>query len=115
MSPFNAFLFLQGLESLHVRMERHCENTMAVATFLAEHPRVSWVNYPGLADNPYHALANRYMPRGASSVLCFGIEGGVGRGRALHRGRAVHESSRERRRREDPGHPPGLHHAPPAR
>jgi O-acetylhomoserine (thiol)-lyase len=80
LSPFNAFLFLQGLESLHVRMDRHCDNTLAVARHLAAHPRVSWVNYPGLADNPYHALAQRYMPRGASSVLTFGVEGGSSAG-----------------------------------
>jgi O-acetylhomoserine (thiol)-lyase len=80
LSPFNAFLFLQGLESLHVRMDRHCDNTLAVARHLAAHPRVSWVNYPGLADNPYHALAQRYMPRGASSVLTFGVEGGASAG-----------------------------------
>jgi O-acetylhomoserine (thiol)-lyase len=80
LSPFNAFLFLQGLESLHVRMDRHCDNTLAVARHLAAHPQVSWVNYPGLADNPYHALAQRYMPRGASSVLTFGVEGGASAG-----------------------------------
>jgi len=80
LSPFNAFLFLQGLESLHVRMERHCDNTLAVARFLDEHPKVSWVNYPGLPGNRYHDLARRYMPRGASSVLCFGIEGGAAAG-----------------------------------
>jgi O-acetylhomoserine (thiol)-lyase len=77
MSPFNAFLFLQGLESLHVRMERHCDNTLAVARHLQAHPQVAWVNYPGLEDNRYHALARRYMPRGASSVLTFGIDGGA--------------------------------------
>ena len=80
LSPFNAFLFLQGLESLHVRMERHCDNALAVARHLAAHPRVTWVNYPGLEDNRYHALAARYMPRGASSVLTFGIEGGADAG-----------------------------------
>ena len=77
LSPFNSFLFLQGLESLHVRMDRHCDNTLSVARHLAKHPAVSWVNYPGLADNRYHALAQRYMPRGASSVLTFGVEGGA--------------------------------------
>jgi len=80
LSPFNAFLFLQGLESLHVRMERHCDNTLAVARHLAAHPSVSWVNYPGLEENRYHALARRYMPRGASSVLTFGIHGGAAAG-----------------------------------
>jgi len=77
LSPFNSFLFLQGLESLHVRMERHCDNAMAVARFLDEHPGVSWVNYPSLPDSKYHDLAQKYCPRGASSILTFGIQGGV--------------------------------------
>ena len=77
MSPFNAFLFLQGLETLHVRMQRHCENAMAVASFLEAHPRVSWVNYPGLPGSRYHELAGRYLPKGASAILTFGIAGGA--------------------------------------
>ncbi len=76
LSPFNAFLFLQGLESLHVRMDRHCDNALAVAKFLDDHPRVDWVNYPGLPANKYHALARKYTPRGPSSILTFGIKGG---------------------------------------
>jgi len=76
MSPFNAFLFLQGLETLPVRMDRHCANAMAVAEFLKVHPRVEWVNYPGLEDNRYHALAKKYMPKGVSSILTFGVKGG---------------------------------------
>jgi len=76
LSPFNAFLFLQGLETLHVRMDRHCDNAMAVAKFLDEHPAVSWVKYAGLADNEYHALAQKYLPKGASSIMTFGIRGG---------------------------------------
>jgi O-acetylhomoserine (thiol)-lyase len=76
LSPFNAFLFLQGLESLHVRMDRHCDNALAVAKFLEDHPQVSWVNYPGLPGNKYHALARKYTPRGPSSILTFGIKGG---------------------------------------
>ena len=80
LSPFNAFLFLQGLETLHVRMQRHCENAQAVAEFLAAHPRVSWVNYPGLPGNRYHDLARRYMPRGASAILTFGVKGGADAG-----------------------------------
>jgi O-acetylhomoserine (thiol)-lyase len=76
IAPFNAWLLLQGLETLPVRMERHCANAMAVAQFLQDHPRVAWVSYPGLAGDPYHALAKRYLPRGASSLLAFGIEGG---------------------------------------
>ena len=76
LSPFNAFLFLQGLETLPVRMDRHCENALAVARFLEEHPLVSWVNYPGMPDNPYHELARRYLPKGPSAILSFGVRGG---------------------------------------
>ncbi len=77
LSPFNAFLFLQGLETLHVRMDRHCANALAVARFLDAHPRVAWVNYPGLESSPYHDLAARYLPQGASAIMTFGIEGGA--------------------------------------
>jgi O-acetylhomoserine (thiol)-lyase len=76
MSPFNAFAFLQGLETLHVRMERHCSNAVAVAEFLRNHDKVSWVNYPGLPDNKYQPLVEKYLPRGASSLLSFGVNGG---------------------------------------
>ena len=76
ISPFNAWLLLQGIETLPVRMDRHCDNAMAVAKFLESHPKVSWVNYPGLPGNQYHALAKRYMPKGAGSLLSFGIRGG---------------------------------------
>ncbi len=77
LSPFNAFLFLQGLETLPVRMDRHCANALAVARFLEEHPRVAWVSYPGLASSRYHALARRYLPKGAGAILTFGVEGGA--------------------------------------
>jgi len=77
ISPFNAWLLLQGLETLHVRMERHSENALAVARFLQEHPLVSWVNYPGLPGSRYHALAQKYLPRGASGLLTFGVKGGA--------------------------------------
>ncbi len=76
LSPFNSFLLLQGLETLPVRMDRHCENALAVAEFLAAHPSVAWVNYPGLRNSPYHALATRYLSKGASAILTFGIDGG---------------------------------------
>ncbi len=76
LSPFNAFLLLQGLETLHVRMDRHVANAAAVARFLAEHPMVEWVNYPGLGDGPNRALAEKYLPRGAGAILSFGIRGG---------------------------------------
>ncbi len=77
LAPLNAWLLLLGLESLHVRMERHCVNALAVAQFLKDHPRVAWVNYPGLPDNKYHALAKKYLPKGASGLLNFGIKGGA--------------------------------------
>ncbi len=76
LSPFNAFLFLQGLETLHVRMDRHCSNAQAVAEFLAAHPAVSWVKYAGLPDNEYHELAKKYLPMGPGSILTFGVKGG---------------------------------------
>jgi len=80
ISPFNAWLLLQGLETLPVRMERHCANAMKVAQFLQSHAKVAWVSYPGLAGNKYHALAQRYLPRGAGSLLSFGIKGGFAAG-----------------------------------
>jgi O-acetylhomoserine (thiol)-lyase len=76
LAPFNAWLLLQGLETLPVRMERHCANAMGVARFLEGHPKVAWVSYPGLAGNRYHALTERYMPKGAGALLAFGIRGG---------------------------------------
>jgi len=80
LSPFNSFLLLQGLETLHVRMDRHCANALAVAQFLEAHPRVSWVNYPGLKSSKYYALAQKYLPKGASAVMTFGIKGGAAAG-----------------------------------
>lgn len=77
ISPFNAFLFLQGIETLSLRMDRHVANAQRVAEFLNEHPRVAWVSYPGLADSPYHERAARYLPRGAGAVFTFGIRGGI--------------------------------------
>jgi O-acetylhomoserine (thiol)-lyase len=80
LSPFNSFLFLQGLETLHVRMPRHCENALAVARFLEAHPAVSWVNYPGLESHPDYARAQRYLPAGQGAILGFGIKGGSAAG-----------------------------------
>jgi O-acetylhomoserine (thiol)-lyase len=77
LSPFSAWILLQGLETLHVRVERHVENAMAVAKFLEGHPRVSWVNYPGLPGSKYHALAKKYLPKGSGSIMTFGIKGGM--------------------------------------
>jgi O-acetylhomoserine (thiol)-lyase len=81
MSPFNAFLFLQGLETLHVRMERHVKNTEAVAKFLVGDSRVGWVNYPSLPSSPYYPLAQKYLPRGAGAIMTFGIRGGYEAGK----------------------------------
>lgn len=83
LSPFNAFSFLQGLETLHVRMERHVDNALAVARFLQQHERVQWVNYPGLPENRYHQLSKKYLPRGCSSLMSFGIKGGMEAGIAF--------------------------------
>ena len=77
LSPFNAFLILQGIETLHLRMDRINQNTLAVARYLQQHPKVAWVNYAGLGDHPEHALAQKYLPRGASGLLTFGLPGGV--------------------------------------
>jgi O-acetylhomoserine (thiol)-lyase len=81
LSPFNAFLFLQGLETIHLRMPRHSENALAVAGHLEKHPAVAWVHYPGLASSPEKARADRYFPRGAGAILGFGIKGGLAAGR----------------------------------
>ncbi|HXZ52561.1 MAG TPA: O-acetylhomoserine aminocarboxypropyltransferase/cysteine synthase family protein [Burkholderiales bacterium] len=77
LSPLNAWLLLQGIESLPVRMDRHCANALAVANFLQGHKQVAWVNYPGLPGSKYHALAQKYLPRGASGLLNFGVRGGA--------------------------------------
>lgn len=81
ISPFNSFLLLQGLETLSLRVERHVANAKRVAEFLSEHPLVSWVNYPSLPGNKYHALAQKYLPKGAGSIFTFGIKGGVEAGK----------------------------------
>lgn len=81
LSPFNAFLFLQGLETLPLRMERHVENAQKAAEFLAQHELVTWVNYPGLKDNPYHALAQKYLPKGSGAIFTFGLKGGLNEGK----------------------------------
>lgn len=80
MSPFNAFLILQGLETLSLRMERHCENALAVARWLKAHDKVAWVNFAGLEDDRYHALARKYCKGTPASLLTFGIKGGFDAG-----------------------------------
>jgi O-acetylhomoserine (thiol)-lyase len=81
LSPFNAFLFLQGLETLHLRMPRHSENALAVAKYLSKHPKVSWVNYPGLDSSPDKERVKKYLHKGAGAILGFGIKGGSEAGR----------------------------------
>ena len=81
LSPFNAFLFLQGLETLALRMERHSENALKVASYLQDHPAVAWVNYPGLESHPSHALAKKYLRGKYGAILGFGIKGGLESGR----------------------------------
>ncbi|HLT57955.1 MAG TPA: homocysteine synthase [Limnochordales bacterium] len=81
ISPFNSFLFLQGLETLHLRMERHVENALEIARWLQEHPLVSWVNYPGLPGHPSYEKAKKYLPKGPGSIFTFGIKGGLEAGR----------------------------------
>ncbi len=81
LSPFNAFLLLQGLETLHLRLPRHCENALKAAQFLAKHPKVAWVNYPGLSDSKQVDKVRRYLPHGAGAILGFGVKGGAAAGR----------------------------------
>ena len=81
VSPFNAFQFLQGLETLGMRMDRHCSNAMAVAEHLEKHPAVTWVNHPGLPSSPYHDIARKYLPQGCGAIFTFGIKGGIEAGR----------------------------------
>ena len=83
ISPFSSFLLLQGLETLHLRMERHSQNALAVATHLESHPGVEWVNYPGLKSSKYYARAQKYMPTGQSALVTFGIKGGFEAGKKL--------------------------------
>jgi O-acetylhomoserine (thiol)-lyase len=83
LSPFNSFLLLQGVETLHLRLQRHSENATKVANFLLEHPAVEWVNYPALPTSPYYELAKKYFPDGAGALVTFGIRGGFEAGKKL--------------------------------
>lgn len=83
IAPFNSWLLLQGLETLHLRMERHSENATKVAAFLEQHPQVEWVSYPGLASHPSYHLAQKYLPKGQGAILTFGIRGGAEAGQKL--------------------------------
>ncbi len=83
LSPFNAFLLLQGIETLHLRLERHSQNALAVARHLEQHSGVEWVNYPGLESSPYHQRARKYLPAGQGALITFGIKGGYEAGKKL--------------------------------
>jgi O-acetylhomoserine (thiol)-lyase len=83
LAPFSAFLLLQGIETLHLRLQRHSENALAVAKHLEKHPGVEWVNYPGLQSSPYHERALKYLPNGQGGLVTFGIKGGFEAGRKL--------------------------------
>jgi O-acetylhomoserine (thiol)-lyase len=83
LAPFNAFLLLQGVETLSLRMDRHCANALALAHWLDAHPKVAWVNYPGLEGGRYYDLARKYLPKGAGAVLTFGIKGGAAAGKTF--------------------------------
>nr|MDA8207737.1 PLP-dependent transferase [Actinomycetota bacterium] len=85
-TPFNSFLFLQGVETLSLRMERHVQNAQAVAEWLETRDEVAWVSYAGLASSPWHARQQRYLPRGAGAILAFGIKGGADAGRRFIEG-----------------------------
>ncbi|NOT60041.1 MAG: homocysteine synthase [Acidobacteria bacterium] len=90
LSPFNAFLILQGAETLHLRLERHCENALAVAKFLQAHAQVASVNYPGLESSPYHERAKKYLPNGAGALVTFEIRGGLEAGKKFINGVKLH-------------------------
>lgn len=90
LSPFNAFLLLQGLETLHLRMERHCANAMKVAQFLESHPKVKWTNYPGLKSSKYHDLAKKYLTNGYGALVGFGLKSGLEGGRKFIDSLALH-------------------------
>ena len=83
LSPFNSFLLLQGIETLHLRLERHSQNALAVAKYLASHPGVEWVNYPGLESSQYYERAKKYLPAGQGALVTFGIKGGYEAGKKL--------------------------------
>ena len=114
ISPFNSFLFLQGIETLGMRMDRHVANAMAAAQFLEQHPLVTWVRHPSLPSSPYHALAQKYVPKGAGAVFSFGLKGGYEAGKRFIDALTDVLSSGECRRFEESGDSSGIHDAPAA-
>ena len=113
ISPFNAFLILTGLETLPLRMQRHCDNALAVADWLSKHPKVAWVSYPGLPSDKNHALQKKYSPLGAGAVFTFGLKGGYRRRHQAGRSGGAVLAPRQCRRHQIADHPSGLDHAPP--
>ena len=114
LAPMNAFLLLQGIETLPLRMERHCSNAQAVAEHLAGHSKVEWVSYAGLPGDPYHELAQRYMGGLASGILTFGVRGGFDAGVSILRRPGPVQAAGEHRRCEVTGLPPCVYYPSPA-
>ena len=114
LSPFNAFLFLQGLETLPLRIERHSQNALAIARWLEDRPEIDWVSYPGLKSHPAHETAARYLKGGYGGVADVRRQGRRGGRPAADRQRQDLQPAGERRRREEPDHPSGQHHPPAA-
>ena len=113
LSPFNAFLILTGIETLPLRMQRHCDNALAVAEWLVKQPEVAWVSYPGLSGDRYNALAKKYVPKGAGAVFTFGLKGGYDAGVKLVVERQAVLASRQHRRHAFADHPSRLDDASP--
>ena len=109
LAPLNAFLLLQGLETLPLRMDAHVANALGLAEHLAGHPAVAWVSYAGLSSSPYHALARRYLPRGPGRGVRLRGQGRAGRRPGVHRSRRAGQPPGQHRRHPHPGDPPGLH------
>ncbi len=114
ISPFNAFLLLQGVETLSLRLERHAENTKKVVAYLAHHPQVEHVNHPSLPEHPDHALYEKYFPNGGASIFTFNIKGGQKEAHKFIDSLKNLFSPGERRGREEPCHSPGNDDAFPA-
>jgi len=114
LSPFNSFLLLQGLETLHLRMERHSSNTLAVAKFLEAHPAVEWVNYAGLESHASYELAKRYLPNGQGAIMTFGIKGGIEAGKKSNQRSEAVLAFGKRGRFQVADHSPGEHDSPAA-
>ena len=112
LSPFNSWLFLQGLETLPLRQRKHSENALKVATYLKTNPLVSWVNYPGLPDNPNHKIAERYLTNGYGGLIGFGIKGGLEAGKKFIESVKLLSHLSKHRRRKKLSYPSSINNAP---